>query len=475
MDGKGEFTGDFPQDCLHAEQTLHTDRSTDMVERRLLLAGREMALYYADGLIKDEVMEKMLEFLMKLTPNDVPAGMSVVEFDRKFVTYVEVGRQKTLRAFGLDVAMGRIGLVIAGFDEAILIEAREYPVRSVEEPEDDRVLRGPHDGFVETALFNTAQLRRRIRDPQLINEALTVGTTSHTDVFLCYLDGVCPEKLIKKARDMLQKIDLPTLCMAQEGLNETLARGQWYNPFPKVRFTERPDAACAAIAEGRLVLIVDNSPAAIILPTSVFDFTQDTNDYYFPPMVGSYLRLVRNIVFLTTLILTPLWYLLIRHPEAAPDWLSFALIREPNKVPIIVQLLIAELIVDGLKLASLNTPNALSNAFGLIGGLILGEFAVNVDLFVEQVLLCMAFVAVANFTQPNFELGYAFKLFRLLLLVLIALLDGWGLLLGLAIMLVLLVTTRTPVGHNYLYPLIPFNGDALHRLLLRRPVHRDNC
>ena len=258
-------------------------------------------------------------------------------------------------------------------------------------------------------------------------------------------------------------------------LNETLARGQWYNPFPKVRFTERPDAACAAIAEGRLILVVDNSPAAIILPTSVFDFVQDTNDYYFPPLVGSYLRFVRNTVFLTTLFLTPLWYWLIRHPEVAPDWLSFALIREPNRVPIIVQLLIAELIVDGLKLASLNTPNALSNAFGLIGGLILGEFAVNVELFVEQVLLCMAFVAVANFTQPNFELGYAFKLFRLLFLILIALFDGWGLLGGVLLMLLLMVTTRTPTGRGYLYPLIPFNGDALHRLLLRRPVHRDNC
>ena len=188
MEKEWVFSGDFAQDQAHARQTLHTDRSADMVERCLQIAGRDMALYYADGLIKDEVMEKMLEFLMKLTPEDVPPGMDVEEFDRKFVTYVEVGRQKTLRAFGLDVAMGRIGLVIAGFDEAILIEAREYPVRSVEEPEDDRVLRGPHDGFVETALFNTAQLRRRIRDPRLINEVLTVGTTSHTDVFLCYLD-----------------------------------------------------------------------------------------------------------------------------------------------------------------------------------------------------------------------------------------------------------------------------------------------
>ena len=144
-------------------------------------------------------------------------------------------------------------------------------------------------------------------------------------------------------------------------------------------------------------------------------------------------------------------------------------------MPILVQLLVAELIIDGLKLASLNTPNALNNAFGLIGGLILGEFAVNVELFAEQVLLCMAFVAIANFTQPNFELGYAVKLFRLLFLFCIALFDVWGLIGGLLLMLTVLVTTRTPVGNSYLYPLIPFDGEALRRLLLRRPVHRDNC
>ncbi len=469
------FNRDFARNRRLARQMLHTDRSTDMVERPLHFAGRDFSLFFADGLIKDDVMEKILEFLMKLTPEDVPAEMAVADFEKKFVTYVEVNRQKELTLFALDVAMGRIGLVIEGFDEAVMIEARDYPVRSVEEPEDDRVLRGPHDGFVETALFNTALMRRRIRDPRLINQAVQVGTTSHTDVFLCYLDGVCDPKLVEKAQKLLSEIDLPTLCMGQEGINECFARKQWYNPFPKVRFTERPDAACAAIAEGRLILVVDNTPAAILLPTTLFDFVQDTNDYYFPPMIGSYLRFVRNIVFCTTLLLTPVWYLLVQNPEVVPEWLSFVLVGEPSPVPVFVQLLIAELIVDGLKLASLNTPNSLSNAFGLIGGLILGEFAVSVGLFVEPVLLCMAFVAIANFTQPNFELGYAFKLFRLLFLILIGLFGLWGLVGGLVLMLVILATTRTPTGHSYLYPIIPFDGEALHRLLLRRPVHRDNC
>ena len=149
------FDRDFVRNRRLARQILRTDRSTDMVERPLHFAGRDFSLFFADGLIKDDVMEKILEFVMKLTPEDVPDGMEVADFEKKFITYVEVNRQKGLTPFALDVAMGRIGLIIEGFDEAVMIEARDYPVRGVAEPEDDRVLRGPHDGFVETALFNT--------------------------------------------------------------------------------------------------------------------------------------------------------------------------------------------------------------------------------------------------------------------------------------------------------------------------------
>lgn len=474
MENPVAFGATFDRNRRLARQILHTDRSTDMVERDVLIGGRESVLFFADGLVQGDVLEKIMEFLLKLTPEQLPSNMTAEQFDKQFVTYIEVTRQRELAPFALDIAMGRVGLLIDGFDEAILIEVRDYPARSVDEPQDDRVLRGPHDGFVETALFNTALMRRRIRDPRLINTVIQVGTLSHTDVFISYLDGVCDQKLVDKVMKLLQSIDVPNTTMAQESITECLVRRQWYNPFPKVRFTERPDAACAAIAEGRVVVTVDNTPAAIILPTALFDFVQDTNDYYFPPLVGSYLRFVRNVIFFTTLLLTPLWYLANQYADKLPEWLSFIRVDSPTPVPLLVQLIIVELIVDGLKLASLNTPNSMNNAFGLIGGLILGEFAVNVNLFSQQVLLCMAFVAVANFTQPNFELGYAFKLFRLVLLFLVALFGIWGLVGGGVLLVVLLVTTHTPTGHSYLYPVIPFNKDAFCRLLWRRPIHKDN-
>ena len=355
-----------------------------------------------------------------------------------------------------------------------MIDARTYPARSVGEPEDDKVLRGAHDGFVETLIFNTALIRRHIRDPRLTMEYVRIGRVSKTDVVICYMEGRAKPEQIGRVRDRLKSLNIRSLTMGQESLAECIIGRQWYNPFPKIRYTERPDCAAASVAEGRILVLVDNTPSVMILPTAIFDFVQDTNDYYFPPLVGTYLRLVRGLVFIATLFLTPIWFLLIQNPDSIPPWLDFVRIAEPNSVPILLQLLVIELIIDGLKLASLNTPGALNNAFGVVGALILGDFAVRSELFVPEVLLYMAFVAVSSFTQPSFELGYAFKLFRILFLILTALWGLWGFLGGVALMILTLVTTRTVSGHGYLSPLIPFHGHELLRLIVRRRISNDN-
>ncbi|MEG1779546.1 MAG: spore germination protein, partial [Oscillospiraceae bacterium] len=240
------------------------------------------------------------------------------------------------------------------------------------------------------------------------------------------------------------------------------------------RYTERPDAASASVLEGKIIIVVDNSPAVMILPVSLFDFTQDANDFYFPPLVGTYLRLVRTAVFLLTLFLTPLWYLVLQNPQYMPSWLEFLQVKEMNKVPIIVQLLIIEFVIDGLKLASLNTPSVLSNSFSVVGALILGDFAVQARWFVPEVVLYMAFVTIANFTQPSFELGYAFKLSRVVLLILTAIFNIWGFIAGVVGLLILIATTKTITGRNYLFPFYPFNGEAIVRLFIRKPINSKN-
>jgi len=195
---------------------------------------------------------------------------------------------------------------------------------------------------------------------------------------------------------------------------------------------------------------------------------QETGDYYHPPLVGSYMRLLRLFIFSLTVILTPLWYLLITNPNWLPRQLEFIKVSNVGGLPIIYQLLILELAVDGLKLASLNTPNALNNSLSIIGGLILGEYAVESGWFIPEVILYMAFVSLANFTQPSNELGYAFKFLRVMLLILTSLLGVWGFFLGIVLSFILVASNKTIDGsRSYLYPLIPFNLKALKRLVFR--------
>lgn len=456
------------------DNALRIKESFDVIGRDLQISGHKARMYFIDGFAKDDVMEKIMEYLMSLPDGALDGAPDMQAFCTQFVPYVEADAQQETGKIVTGVLSGTIALLVEGYGQAAMIDARTYPARGVEEPDDDKVLRGSRDGFVETLVHNTALIRRRIRDPRLTMEIHQIGKQSKTDIVLCYMDGVADKGLLESVRKKLASIDVPMLAMSQESLAEALVAPQWYNPFPKVRYTERPDAASASVVEGSVLLAIDNSPSVMVLPTSIFDFAQDTNDFYFPPLVGTYLRLVRIAVFLLTLLLTPVWYLLIQNPEWIPAWLDFIKVSEPNSVPILAQLLIIEFVIDGLKLASLNTPGVLSNSFSVVGALILGDFAVKARWFVPEVVLYMAFVAIANFTQPSFELGYAFKLYRVVLIVLTAPFGAWGFGAGLVLMLATLITTKTISGRNYLSPLLPFNGRALRRLFVREPIRPDN-
>lgn len=466
------FSDSFSENVRAFDNYFKVDKNFDVVNTLFRTGGRDAKIYYVDGFVNNEIAERVMNFLMSV--DSLSDGMTAQDFVQRAVSYIETQISDDSDTIAKVVYSGAILLVVDGFDTGFLIKTRNFPRRSVQEPDNDKVLRGAHDGFVEGLLFNTALIRRRIRDRDLIMEVHEAGTRSRTDIALCYLESKADMKTVKKLRDKIRKIDVNTLSMSQESLIECLVRKQVFNPFPKVRYTERPDSAAACIAEGSIIVIVDNSPAAMIVPTSFFEFLQDTNDYYFPPVVGTYLRFIRMLIFGLALLLSPTWYLLISNPQYIPGWLSFITIKEYYTVPVIAQLLIIEVVIDTLKLASLNTPNALSNSFSVIGALVLGDLAVKAQLFSSEVVLFMAFVAIANFAQPSFELGYAFKLSRIFILVLTAFFGLWGYIAGILAVVLEMLFTKTITGRGYLYPLLPFNARTLSRLLIRHPISKDN-
>ena len=469
-----QLTKDFAADSRYFDETLGVGRNYDLIARDFVIGGRRGRVWVLDGYGEDAVLERMGAFWLGLTAEQVAGVADMQDFADRFVSFCEVNVVDVCGDIVTGVLLGKTLLLVEDVAGAALIDAKKYPARSVEEPADGKVLRGSHDGFVETLLQNTALIRRRIRDPKLTMENHKTGGRSRTDVVLCYLEDRVDKKLLQEVREKVTHLEVNSITMGQESVAEAMMYPQWYNPFPKVRYTERPDSAAACVMEGNILLLVDNSPSVMILPTTFFDFMQEANDFYFPPIIGSYLSMIRAIVFLLSLVITPLWYLLASHPEELPLWLEFLKVQEPSGVPLLLQLVIVEFIVDILKLASLNTPSSLSNSFSMLGALILGDFAVQARWLVPEVLVYMAFVAIATFAQPSFELGYAFKLLRIMILVFIALAEWWGLALGLGLVLLLLATTRPIAGPGYLYPLIPYNGEALWRLLVRRPISREN-
>ena len=469
-----KISNDYRENVRVLDGLLGVGRSCDMVSRDYLIGGRRARLWVVDGFGSDSILERMGAFWLTLKPENVVGLTEMQDFLDRYITFSESNVTFDISDAVTSVFLGKSLLAVEGLAGVALMDAKGYPSRSVHEPPDGKVLRGSHDGFVEAVVPNMALLRRRIRDPHLTMEGHKVGSRTHNDAVLCYLDDKVDQDLLRKLRGKLLGLDVRSLSMAQESLAEAIRPKQWYNPFPKVRYTERPDAAAASIMEGSIVLMVDNSPSVMILPTGFFDFTQESNDYYFPPLVGTYLRVLRVTVFLLSLFITPAWYLMVSEPNRLPGWLNFLSSPEPVSLSLLSQLLVVEFLIDVLKLAYLNKQYSLSNSFSMLGALVLGDFAVQAGWLGPEVLVYMAFVSVAGFAQPSYELGYAFKLLRVALLLVTAVFDVWGFCLGVVGIFVLLCTTKPLVGKGYLYPLVPFNGKALLRLLVREPISRDN-
>ncbi len=448
-------------------QLLPVGESFDITERNLTIGGKEAYLYFAVGFVKDHQLQIMITDFQNISPSDMKAMNSAGDFIKRKIPYTQLNEVYTSRMAAISILSGMTALVIEGYNSIITMDLRSYPARSIEEPDKERTLRGARDGFVETLVSNTALIRRRIRDPKLIFHMMSVGQSSRTDVCIGYMKDLAKEETVKELIGKIQGIDIDTLTVGDQSLVEALDKRHWLNPFPKIRYTERPDVVAAHLTEGSLVLLVDNSPTAIILPTGFFDFLQDADDFYFPVITGTYLRLVRNITMLVSVFVTPIYLLVDRGLVAFPDTWGFLMPQESYPIPLFWQFMILEVAVDGLKLASLNTPSSLGMSLSVIGALLLGELSITAGWFIPQTILLMAVVALAAFSQPSMELSYAFKFIRVGLLIGATLLGIWGFLGVFVAVLAVLATTKTLTKTSYLDPLIPFHGRKLMRLLFR--------
>ncbi len=459
-------SGSLTQNMEYMNRILDVDNNFDVVHRTIRIGNKDACMYLIDGFCKDDIIQKLLQYFMDMTPEEVPADAH--ELVKSYIPHVEVAVEAEYSKVMVSLLSGMFVLFVEGYEKAVLIDSRTYPARSVEEPSKDRSLRGSKDGFVETIVFNTALIRRRIRSDKLRMEMLNVGECSHTDIVLCYMDDRVDKNYLEELRGKINGIQAESLTMNQESLAEAIYKRKWFNPFPKFKYTERPDTAAAQILEGNIVVLVDTSPSAMVIPTTIFDVIDEADDYYFPPITGTYLRLTRFLIALLTYLMTPTFLLLMDYPRLVPPGFEFIVLKEAPNIPLLWQFLILELAIDGLKLAAISTPNMLSTPLSVMAALVLGEFSVNSGWFNSEVMLYMAFVAIANYTQANFELSYALKFMRILNLILTSLFGLGGYIAGIVIAVGSVLLNRTVSHRSYVYPLIPFRGKKMADILFRR-------
>ncbi|WP_110927550.1 spore germination protein [Bacillus massiliglaciei] len=441
--------------------------SFDLGVRKLTVLKKEVHIYYVNGLTDAAYVIEILESLVDSNHWEKSYQKAVDVIKNRIVhqSVVEIDRLEKLRD---EVLSGLIVIAVDGYDKGFVVDVRSYPGRQPEEPDTEKIIRGARDGYVENIIVNTAITRRRIRDGRLRFEIMRIGERSKTDVAIGYIKGIADPDLIDIVRKELKNIKVDGITMSDKTVEEFIVH-QGYNPYPLVRYTERADVASMHLLEGHVLIYVDTSPSVIITPAPLFHHMQHAEEYRQSPAVGTMIRWVRFLAIAASLFLLPIWLLFCLDPSLLPDQLDFIGPNKRTHIPIIIQIFIADIGIEFLRMAAIHTPTPLSTAMGLIAAVLIGQIAIDVGVFVPEVILYASVAAIGTYVTPSLELGVANKIARFALLILVAIFKVPGLVIGITLY-ILLLTGIKALNTPYLWPLLPFQPKALSYILFRRPI-----
>ncbi|ULT57384.1 spore germination protein [Neobacillus drentensis] len=461
----------YEENIEYLKQELRVGKSFDIIHRRIDYAGHKMSMFLVDGFAQANILLLIMKEIEKRKPEEFKDD-PINELVRTFIPHVEVVTSPDLEEVIAQVLAGQTALVVEQGSKVVLIDSREYPIRSPQEPDIERVVRGPRDGFVETIVFNLALIRRRVRDRSLVMEYVQVGNRSKTDVALVYIDSIVDMENVKMLRDKLEDISIDGVSMGEKTVEEFVF-GRNYNPYPLVRYTERADTSAVHLMEGHVLIVVDGSPSVMICPATYWHHLQHAEEYRQKPLVGAFLRFARFIAVAASLFLLPIWYTYATNEQLLSERWKFIGVKDHGEIALIWQFLIAEIGIEILRMAAIHTPNALATALGIVSAIIIGDVAVQVGIFTHEVVLYVAVAAIGTFATPSYELSLANRIFRVFFLIMVAILQVPGLIIGMTLWILLLVVTKT-MNIPYLYPFIPFNPLDFKLVLLRSPVPYSN-
>ncbi|TWE06250.1 stage V sporulation protein AF [Neobacillus bataviensis] len=451
----------------YMKQRVGLGISFDLGVRKLNVLKKDVQIYYCNGLCDTRFIIELIEELVQLNNHEKQST------DIYKLIYNRLLNQSVQPIHKLDelvdlVLSGQIVVVIEGENTALAVDVRSYPGRSPQEPDTEKVVRGSRDGFVENIILNTALTRRRIRDERLRFEMIKVGERSKTDVAIGYLEDVADADLLNILRKEIKAIKVDGIPMGDKTIEEFIVKQGW-NPFPMVRYTERADVAAAHILEGHVIIYCDTSPSVIITPTTYFHHVQHAEEFRESPAMGTFVRWTRFLGILASIILLPLWLLFVVEPSQLPENIAFIGPNKQTNIPVVVQLILADFGIEFLRMAAIHTPTPLSTAMGLIAAVLIGQIAIDVGLFVPEVILYVAVAGIGTFTTPSYELGVANKIARMILMILVALFHTPGFVIGCTAMFLFVIRLRA-FNTPYFWPFLPFEPKGFMQILIRRAI-----
>jgi stage V sporulation protein AF len=468
---ENEQTWPIPESLQEIEhymkQRVGLGVSFDFGVRKLKILKKDVHFYWITGLCDTQFIIETVEELVRINDHEKLSTDLFKIVENRLVNQ-SVQPVKTLDEMVTQVLSGLIVVVVEGANIALAVDVRSYPGRTPQEPDTEKVVRGSRDGFVENIVINTALTRRRIRDERLRFEILKVGERSKTDIAIGYINDIADPDLVNIIRKELKSIKIDGIPMADKTIEEFILK-QGFNPYPLVRYTERADVAAAHLLEGHVVIYVDTSPSVIISPTTYFHHVQHAEEFRESPVMGTFVRWSRFLGILTSIFLLPLWLLFVLEPSLLPEKLSFIGPNEQTKIPIVLQILLADFGLEFLKIAAIHTPTPLSTAMGLIAAVLIGQIAIDVGLFVPEVILYVAIAGIGSFTTPSYELSVANKIGRILLVILVSIFHTPGFVIGSTLLFIHLVGTRT-FNTPYFWPFLPFEPKGFLQIIFRRAI-----
>lgn len=446
---------------------------SDLVMRNMYVNGNtKILVVYIDGLSDTKTLDEQL--LKPLLYDGLPKGMEEAQkleqlIEKQLVAFTSVSTVAKINELMDHVLKANVGILVDGESKALIADLKGFEKRGIQEPTTEATIRGPRDGFTESLRTNTALIRRRIRSPKLKFESFTIGSLSKTDIEIAYIEGVAPETLLQEVRERIERIQVDSVlgsAVIEEFIQDSPA-----TPFPLIQNTERPDVVAGNLVEGRVVILVDNTPFTLIVPTTFWSGLQAVEDYYQHSAYSTFIRFIRFILLSIALLLPSLYVALTTfHPRLIPTSLmiSIASAREEVPFPALIEALVMELVFEGLREAGIRLPKAVGSAVSIVGALVIGQAAVQAGIVSPPMVIVVATTGIASFAIPRYNLGIAIRMTRFIMLLLAGFLGLYGILLGFIALTIHLVNLRS-FGVPYFTPVSPMVFADFKDLLYRAP------